>query len=118
MSRLYFTDLQMSTREVYEAGETRQELIVLTEGSIIDLQDFEYEKSSGEKVSTVIPKRVQSEENEEVTKEVPPNVGFYAIAFGEGKQALGEGTLGFANYDFTSGRELVGEVNFRHQGEP
>ncbi|MBO4819210.1 MAG: hypothetical protein J5528_03630, partial [Firmicutes bacterium] len=116
MSRLYFSDLQMSTREVEEGGQIRQELMVLTEGSMIELQDFEYENVGGETIQTVIPKRVQSEENEEYTVEVPPSVGFYAIAFGEGTQALGEAALGFANYDFTSGHELVGEVSFRNVG--
>ncbi|MBO4819181.1 MAG: hypothetical protein J5528_03480, partial [Firmicutes bacterium] len=116
MSRFYFSDLQMSTREVYKDGETYQELMVLTEGSMIELQDFEYENISGDKIETVIPKRVKSEENQEMTVEVPPSVGFYAIAFGEGTQALDEIVLGFANYDFTSGHDLVGEVSFKNTG--
>ncbi len=116
MTRLSFGNLQMSTREVKDGEVSRQELMVLTEGSLTALEDFEFETVSGEKMSTVVPARRASTVYEGQTEEIPPMVGFYAIAFGEGKQGLGEASLGFANYDFTSGHELVGEVNFKNTG--
>ena len=51
-SRLTFSDIQMSTREVEAGGETYQELMILTEGSMIDLQPFEYEDIEGKTIKT------------------------------------------------------------------
>ena len=45
-----------------------------------------------------------------------PRVAFYAIAFGAGEQAIGEGSLGFANTDFTVGSTLIGETSFTNTG--
>ena len=105
MDRLTFSDLQISTRSIEVSGETKQQMIVLTQGSLISMkeQTFVSDAQSGKSFQSLIPNG-------------NPSVSIYAIAFGAGEQALGEGSLGLANYEFTVGSKLVGEVSFRNTG--
>ncbi|MBQ6660885.1 MAG: hypothetical protein IJM57_05590, partial [Lachnospiraceae bacterium] len=111
MSKLTFGNLQMSTH-TENAGtdkETKQ-LLVLTEGSIVQLQEVSYQDKQDKTITTIVPVPEANSGN------IVPVVNFYAIAFGAGEKAIGEGILGFANYDFTSGNSLVGELDFRNVG--
>ncbi|MBQ6660415.1 MAG: hypothetical protein IJM57_03185, partial [Lachnospiraceae bacterium] len=118
MSRLVFRNLQMSTHtENAGTAQESKKLLVLTEGSMVKLQTATYRNYKGENVTTVVPERRNVEYNgETISEEIPPSVNFYAIAFGEGSQALGEGILELSNYDFSAGSSLIGEVNFRNTG--
>ncbi len=104
-SRLTFSNLQMATRPVTRKdGTAGQQLMILTEGSLVKLKDQTYQMGDGkEPLKTLIP-------------DGDPDVGFYAIAFGEGEQALGQASLSLANYDFTIGSELIGGVRFTNTG--
>ena len=105
MDRLTFSDLQLSTRAVEENGTVKQQLIVLTQGSMVALEEktFVSNKGDGKQFDSIVPKS-------------NANVSFYAIAFGAGEQAIGEAVLGLSNYEFTAGSRLVGDVSFRNTG--
>lgn len=103
--KLTFSNLQMTARTVEKSdGSTGKQLLVLTEGSFVPLKDFSFNMGD------------DKEPFEAMVPDGTPSIGFYAIAFGAGEQALGEGNLGFASYDFTIGNELVGEVSFTNTG--
>ncbi len=103
--KLSFSNLQMAARTVKNADETTsRQLIVLTEGSFSELQKLHFDIGAGK------------DAYEPYMPTGTSTVGFYAIAFGVGEHALGEGNLGFASYDFSIGNELTGEVSFTNTG--
>lgn len=104
MSRLYFSDLQMSTRTVKkDDGSEDTQLMVLTMGSLQELEEHSFPTAGGKDLETLTPKGDAA-------------LNFYAIAFGVGDQALGEARLSLANYDFSAGNKLVGELSFVNTG--
>ena len=106
MKRLTFSDLQMSAVSVDDGkGNQKNKLLVLTQGSLVSLIEGKFLVGDPKEYHIVVEDPDQK-----------PEVGFYAIAFGEGEQALGEGNLGLANYDFTMGSTLTGEVSFVNTG--
>ena len=106
MERLTFSDLQMSAVVRDDGkGNTYSKLLVLTQGSLVRLTEGIFQQDTPEEFRIVVEDPKQRTE-----------VGFYAIAFGEGDQALGEGNLGLANYDFVIGSTLTGEVSFVNTG--
>ena len=104
MSQLTFSNLQTAAhlRRSDNGAETEQ-LIVLTEGALVGLKSFSFDMGDGKSFDTVVP-------------ESESKVGFYAIAFGAGEQALGEASFGLSYYDFSIGSKLVGEVSFTNTG--
>ena len=104
MDRLYFSDLQMSTRSVKkDDGTEGRQLLVLTNGSMQKLREYTLTMPGGDEMTSVVP-------------EGSAELNFYAIAFGVGEQALGEGKLRFGAYDFTAGNRLVGGLSFTNTG--
>jgi hypothetical protein len=109
MNRLIFSNLQMSTRTVTGESGTKQQLMILTQGALTALQEKTFVREGKEDYTTVVP--VSSTDGGSSTK-----VAFYAIAFGAGDQALGEARLGLSEYDFTTGKRLIGQVEFTNTG--
>ena len=105
LDKLTFSNLQMAVSPIHVNEETTENrLLVLTEGSLLQLQQATFDMGSGHaSYETLIPAD-------------RARVGFYAIAFGAGQQALGEGNLGLNVCDFTAGSTLVGEVSFTNTG--
>lgn len=104
MYRLHFSDLQMSTRSVTkDDGSEGRQLLVLTNGSMQKLREYTLTTSGGDAMTTVAP-------------DGSAELSFYAIAFGVGEQALGQGKLRFGEYDFTAGKRLVGGLSFTNTG--
>ena len=106
MNRFTFSNLQMTTLTVPDEKApdgVRTQLLVLTEGSRMDLREQTFLKGEPGEFTTVIPVE-------------DAQVGFYAIGFGQGEQALSLGSIGFSNRDFTAGSQIVGEVRFENAG--
>ena len=104
MYRLSFSDLQMSTRTVTKADGTEgKQLLVLTNGSMQKLREQTLTMPGGDTINSVAP-------------EGSAELSFYAIAFGVGDQALGQGQLSLAEYDFSAGKRLVGGLSFANTG--
>ncbi len=104
--KLVFTNLQMTTRTVESDGNTRKQLIVLTNGAMTELEKHTFEMGEGkEPFKTYIPK-----------PNTKAKVGFYGIAFGAGKQGIDEVTLDLASCNFKTGSTLTGNVQFRNTG--
>ena len=109
MDKFSFSNLQMAARSLPDgAGENGHQLIVLTEGSLTQLKEFSFDMGTDEQGN---PKTFDT-----VVPDGDTQVGFYALAFGAGEQALGEGNLSFAYYDFSVGSTLTGEVSFTNTG--
>ena len=113
MNKLTFSNLQMSTVHIppeetedpengSEAPENEQ-IIILTTGAITKLRQMTV--NGGEAL-----------EYDTIATDGAASIGFYAIGFGMGEQAIGEGDLDFHNHDFTIGSRLLGEVGFRNTG--
>ncbi|MBR3990855.1 MAG: S-layer homology domain-containing protein [Clostridia bacterium] len=104
LDKLTFSNLQIATREVDDEGTPKRQLMILTEGSFVPLKydTFDFH-GARENITTTVPDGVSE-------------LSFYAIAFGAGEQAVGEGRLGLANYDFTAGSRIIGEVSFTNTG--
>ena len=103
MDKLVFSNLQMSTAKMIHDGIENEQLIILTTGALTNLKEATVNEGAELEYDTVIPDGKAS-------------IGFYAIGFGMGEQALGEGDLDFSNCDFTTGSRLIGEVKFRNTG--
>lgn len=104
MYRLYFSDLQMSTRSVTKSdGSEGRQLLVLTGGSMQKLREYTLTMPGGDTMESVAP-------------DGSAELNFYAIAFGVGDQALGQGRLSLGQYDFTAGNRLVGSLSFVNTG--
>ena len=104
MDRLTFADLQMSAQTaVREDGTENSRLLVLTTGSFLGLKENTFNMGEGKTMQSVIP-------------DGDPNLSFYAVAFGAGEQGIGLGSMSLANYDFTVGSRLIGEVSFTNTG--
>ena len=106
MDSFTFSDLQMTTRAVPNETDPRKtdtQLLILTQGSRTALKKQTFMPGAASEFTTVIP-------------DGDTDVGFYAIAFGEGKQALSMGSISFANSDFTAGSQIVGEAGFVNAG--
>ena len=102
--RLTFTNLQTTTRLIEsDDGTTKEQLVVLTNGAMTKLTEHTFEMEGKDDFTTYIP-----DGNAEV--------GFYAIAFGAGEQAVGEASIELASYDFAVGSKLTGTVSFRNTG--
>ena len=103
--KLTFSGLQMVAQTVDQGGaEPSTQLTVLTEGSMTPYTEATFDMGEGkDPFVTMVPAG-------------DAEVSFYAIAFGEGEQALGESSLLFAGYDFMEGSKLIGEVNFTNTG--
>ena len=103
--KLTFSGLQMVAQTAQmPGGAPKTMLTVLTEGSLTEYTDATFDMGEGrEPFVTMVPAG-------------EAEVGFYAIAFGAGEQALGEATLCFANPNFSEGSELIGEVSFTNTG--
>ncbi len=102
--KLTFSNLQIAAQSVVQGETTSSRLIVLTEGSFVPLAEATFEMGAGREDYTAMIPTAEAE------------VRFYAIAFGAGEQAIGEGSLGFSNTDFSAGSTLVGEVSFTNTG--
>ena len=102
MNKLTFTNLQMTTNTIEVNGNPQTQLMILTNGALTALTKATFNLGSGD-FETVVPTGDAA-------------IGFYAIAFGGGEQAIGEGQLGLANYDFTEGDKLTGTLSFRNTG--
>jgi hypothetical protein len=100
--KLTFSNLQMSTNTVEVSGKTETQLVILTNGALTQLKPATFQLGS-KTFDTFVP-------------DGDATVSFYAIAFGAGEQAIGEGQLGLANYDFTTGDKLTGTLTFRNTG--
>ena len=108
MDRFTFSGLQMTTRTVPDdkaPDGVRTQLLVLTEGSRMNLREQTFLKGDPGEFTTVVP-----------DPEGDSQVGFYAIGFGQGEQALSLGSIAFANRDFSVGSQIVGEVSFVNAG--
>lgn len=103
LDKLTFTNLQMSVAKVDHDGTEVEQLIILTNGALTPYGDAHFTMNDGFRYDTVAPTDRAA-------------VGFYAIAFGSGEQAIGEGDLDFSSHDFTIGSKLMGEVSFRNTG--
>ena len=100
MNRMTFSNLQMSTR----SAENKQQLIIMTQGSLTKLKEQIFERGEGK------------EDYVAIVPDGDATTAFYAIAFGAGEQALGEARLGLSEYDFTLGSRLIGQVEFTNTG--
>ncbi len=104
--KLTFSNLQMTTRKIVTDDETREQLTVLTTGSMTELVPHTFVMGGGkEDFKTYVPDPNKHTE-----------LGVYAIAFGAGDKAIGEGRIELSNYDFAQGSKLVGNVSFRNTG--
>lgn len=104
--KLVFTNLQMTTRTIETDDETRTQLIVLTNGALTELEPYTFDMGDGrDPFATYVPKR-----------DGRTKVGFYGIAFGAGKQGVGEAALDLASCNFIAGSKLTGNVSFRNTG--
>lgn len=102
--QLLFSNLQMSTSKVAhgDAG-VNDRLIILTTGALRPYREITVVPGNADAYTTYLP-------------EDSSRLGFYAIAFGAGEQAIGEGKLSFSEHTFTAGKSLKGELVFRNTG--
>ncbi len=103
--KLTFSNLQMSKATIDHDGKTTDQLIILTTGAMSEYMERTFHMSNGDDYTTKVP-----------NPDVDTALGFYAIGFGMGEQAIGEGDLDFSEHDFTAGSKLKGEVSFRNTG--
>ena len=101
---LLFSNLSMSTAKVAHGdAEATDQLIILTTGALRPFREITLDPSNADAYTTYIPEERAS-------------LGFYAIAFGAGEQAVGEGKLSFSEHTFSAGSSLMGELGFRNTG--
>lgn len=105
MDKFTFSDLEMGTRLIEnDDGTYDSQLIILTRGSMVQLTDYTFAMGGGiDDFESVIPGGKAS-------------VGFYAIAFGAGDQAVGQVRLSLSDHRFTQGDRIIGEVSFTNTG--
>ncbi|MBQ9886314.1 MAG: hypothetical protein IJM37_05590 [Lachnospiraceae bacterium] len=94
-------------------GQTADTLLVLTQGSMGYLKetgDAEYP------VITVPDEKVTAREYPR-SKNAPAGVGVYAIGYGVGQQAVGNGYIDMPIYDFSAGAYLYANIGFTNTGD-
>ncbi|MEG1578203.1 MAG: hypothetical protein RR336_05520, partial [Oscillospiraceae bacterium] len=106
------------------AGDgTKDTLLVITQGSMTYLE--EKEVNVGETKSMLAPlsdAAAKAKHAEYVKTNDPlanrvPGIGVYAVSYGAGGQAIGESHLTFADYNFSSGKELKAGLSFFNTGD-
>lgn len=100
--QLTFSNLQITLIKDSESGN--EQLLVLTQGSLQKLKSTSVTNPNTQtSYDTVIP-------------DGTPDMGFYAVSFGAGKQGIGNANLSLTNYDFTAGSKLNGSLTFTNTG--
>ncbi|MEA4920252.1 MAG: S-layer homology domain-containing protein [Clostridiaceae bacterium] len=85
------------------------ELLILTQGSKLELQKYEPSKEGEDPV--IAPKRDSN------GIMAPANVGIYAISYGKGNQQVGSASVRFAYNEFSVGSQLHANVSFKNVGD-
>ncbi|MBP5281116.1 MAG: hypothetical protein J6Z22_01310, partial [Lachnospiraceae bacterium] len=98
MDKFSFSNVQM----VLDGVGTDAKLVVFTSGSMTQLADSSYE-AGGKIFNTVV-------------NDSDPEIGFYAVAFGAGKQKIGNAKMDFYDTTFSAGEVLAGSVSFTNVG--
>lgn len=101
------------------AGETKDTLLVLTQGTTQYLQEGNYTDVNGHEQTMVVPveDEVAQALYEEGSYDKKPGLGVYAISYGVGQQSVGNANVNFSGYDFTAGSELYVKASFQNTGD-
>ncbi len=106
--------------EIDAANAGRDTLLVITQGTMSYLKQWE---NGGETLLAPMNKSEEQSLYEQYRQDGSPKanrvpgVGVYAISYGVGGQAIGEGELSFVNYDFTAGSKLNAALSFTNTGD-
>ncbi|MBR6478272.1 MAG: hypothetical protein IKS85_07475, partial [Lachnospiraceae bacterium] len=98
MDKFSFSNVQM----VLDGVGTDAKLVVFTSGSMTQLADSSFD-IGGKSFETVV-------------NDSDPEIGFYAVAFGAGKQKIGNAKIDFYDTTFVAGEVLAGSVSFTNVG--
>lgn len=94
------------------APSPTSELLILTQGSLQNLQKTEILDDSKQVTGSVV-----TPEKDESGSAKSPVVNVYAISYGKGSQQVGAASIQFAETLFTAGSELSASVNFKNVGD-
>ncbi len=113
MDQFVFQNLQFALGANIENHDS---LLILTQGNMTYLMDAKAEVG-GEQKDLVIP--VPDDKTQDIERAAvnPAGIGVYAISYGVGQQAIGEGGLKTQSYDFTGGSDLYATVQFTNIGD-
>ena len=113
MDQFIFQNLQFALGANIEDHDS---LLILTQGNMTYLYQTQTELG-GEKKDLVLPIPNEQTSKIERAQQNPAGIGVYAISYGVGQQAIGEGSLRTMNYDFTAGSDLYATVQFTNVGD-
>ncbi len=113
--------------EVDPLHSSRDTLLVLTQGTLNYLTEQTYTDPEGNERTIIHPmnREDEAEAYEKAYAEASrqgklpnkPGVGFFAISYGVGNQAIGRSNLTFTNYNFTAGSRLFASLSFINTGD-
>ena len=92
-------------------------LLVITEGSLRYLTERKVSDTETILAPMSDSAALAKWKNDSTLANRKPGVGFYAVSYGVGGQAIGEGTLSLYNYDFTVGSRLDASFSFVNTGD-
>ncbi|MBQ3404874.1 MAG: hypothetical protein IJG63_05615, partial [Oscillospiraceae bacterium] len=95
--------------EIQTTAGANNELLVVTQGSLQTLDIQTVTDNSGNERHVLGPKYTDGA--------MDSRLGTYAVAFDQGSQALGKGTITFAHSDFSAGSELYVTVTAENVGD-
>lgn len=125
MSTFVFSDLEVAVgltknqpvqsvpseegQDIPPATAERSTLLILARGTQTALQEQDYlGENDGDRV--VLPKYDES-------GKLISQTGYYALSFGVGEKTVGEGSITFANPNFTPGTQLLPTISFKNTGD-
>lgn len=95
-----------------KASSPTSELLILTQGSLQNLQKTEILDDGKQVTGSVV-----TPEKDESGSAKSPVVNVYAISYGKGSQQVGAASIQFAETLFTAGSALDASVNFKNVGD-
>lgn len=95
-----------------KASSPTSELLILTQGSLQNLQKTEILDNGKQVTGSVV-----TPEKDESGSAKSPVVNVYAISYGKGSQQVGAASIQFAETLFTAGSVLDASVNFKNAGD-
>ncbi len=113
------TDAQNALLAEAGAGETKDTLLVLTQGTTQYLQEGTYTDVNGDEQTVVVPIEDAYAQAlyDEGKYDKKPGLGVYAISYGVGQRSVGNANVDFSGYDFTAGSELYVKASFQNTGD-